>query len=283
MNLDGIQRTLFRMQLDPGFCSEVLGGSFSPTRELGEVEWALIRAVDPRCFRADAQGGRREQLLGNLSLEAPCTSAHWVATSKDGQGLHAFLGSDEFHRAVARGDRIPMAFAEWLESQGAPPGLRGDVAAAVRASTGLEATMIRARRLEDSSEFDSHSQAGKHPTVALSPLCSILELPAGCLEWVGRCTAAAAVGGTLPTPRFDPGSTVESLLIQASQSRSAGMGLREVQVEVLEGAAGAVISASARGLTVEARAELARELGAQPEDLEEFVESLVEDGVLRHH
>lgn len=283
MNLVAIQRTLFRMQLDPVFCAEALSGEGpSDLRTgLGDREWSLIRAVDRRCFEADALGGRREQLLGNLSLEAPCTSAHWIAASGDGQGLHNFLGSREFHGALAEGGRLPLAFADWLEGQGAPGGVSDPVAGALAASLRLEVAMIRARRFEDLQPPRESVSGELGSTVGLSPLCTLVEVDEGCLDWVGRCTAAAAEGGTLPLPGFDPGGEVEVLLIQASEERSAGMGLRSVQVELLEGAAAELISASRGGLSVEARSELARELGAEPGALEGFVRSLIEDGVLR--
>ncbi len=140
--------------------------------------------------------------------------------------------------------------------------------------------MIRARRLEDDVSSGDRASAGVPSKVILSPLCTLLEVDGGCLEWVGRCPQAAAEGEPLPLPTFGLGGEVEVLLIQASVERSPGMGLRNVQVELLEGAAAGLILASRDGLAIEARAELARELGAGPEALAGFVQSLVEDGVL---
>lgn len=86
-----LQRTLFRMMLDP---------TVSP-----DHPW--LRDVDRTALSADHGDRRRKQLLGNVALEF----VHTVRTAPP--FLDGFVSSPELHAALDSDAPLPLAFAAW--------------------------------------------------------------------------------------------------------------------------------------------------------------------------
>lgn len=174
----GLQRTLFRMSLDPAFAAEVRAGG-------GDVHpW--LRAIDPDLLAADPGGRRRDQLLGNVALE-------FLHTARAApQIVDGFIGAPEFHAAIRDDQPLPLAFASYA-ARALPPGPSRQVLA-------LDAAMAEVRRC------DARDPRGRPPAaVDLHPSARLVGLAAG------TTTAAEALrDGRAAEP---PGDGTEWVLI----------------------------------------------------------------------
>ena len=71
----GIQRALFRMQMDPAFAAAVFANDAAAlaTTGLDEGDAALLRSADAAGVGADKDDKRKHQLLGNVASEYACS------------------------------------------------------------------------------------------------------------------------------------------------------------------------------------------------------------------
>lgn len=265
-----LQRTLLRMQLDGAFAARLLAGEPAAvaSTSLGTAELDLLAAADPRAFSADRDGARRWQVLGNVAREFALATAWAKVALPRARLLEDFSSSPELHAALAGGGRLPLAFADYAERRAAR---LGDPL--LVALVGLEATLARARR---GAQDGIPPRAGE---LVLAPRAHLVELPAGTLDHAARLREALDRQGAPlpPAPALGPGR--ETLLVLTRDPAHAHA-LPGVHVERLEPAVARLVAAARRPLGAEARADLARDLGAEPGDLESFADELVREGVL---
>ena len=283
-----VQRTLFRMQVDPRFAAAFFARDRAALAStgLGPREISLLAALDPVAVEADREGARRAQFLRNVAAEFELSAA--VAGVAPALG-ELFAASPEFHAAAAEGARFSAAFAA-LAARVARQ--REDRLLAAIAA--LEAELARARR---APPREIALAAGE---VALAPRASLATLPAGTLDAAVRVRAAldaraqdaaatppgdavavsglpvdgaAAFAGTL-----DDGGATETILVLA---RDRGPHrLADVEPERLEPAVADLLRAAEKPLARAARDAFARARGVDPDDVEAFVADLLADGVL---
>jgi len=256
MNHRQIQRTLFRMQLDPDFAARLRAGEPAAVAELGAGELCLLCAADPVAIAADRDGKRRTQFLANVSSEFALSRAA-------GLDVDAFTASDEFHAAVRADQSLPLAFAGYAArcTRKQPEPLRALVA--------LETALARARRELRSAPVLSPDE------VALSPWASLAKLPGGSLELAERLRAALDAHAELPLLQLAPASD-ETLLVRAA-STAAVFQLRAVEVERLSRALARLLDAAREPRT---RAALAGLVSAARAELDPVIDTLVADAVL---
>jgi hypothetical protein len=114
----GVQRALFRMQLDPSALHP------QPSRWLADLDRDLVHA--------DPGGRRRDQLLGNVGLE-------FVHTLRVAPELLAgFPASAELHAAITNDERFVLAFARYAATRVSTP--------LARALLALDAALAEIRR-----------------------------------------------------------------------------------------------------------------------------------------
>ncbi len=239
-----LQRTLFRMLLDPGFSEQVRAGA-----DVGLTEPAAgwLRRLDPDLLQADPMDQRRDQLLGNVATEL----LHTVRAAPP--FLDDFPSSPEFHRAIGQDEPLVLAlvaFARRVLPEG--PWL---------ALLDLDEALALARRVDDETE----RAPGK---VCRSPRARLIEVPAGTLA------AAEALHEDRDPDAIGPGS--EHLLIVATPDGPHRP--RQVAVERLPDAIAELVAACPLG---EAElAAFARRHEASREEVTSLVADLVRDGVL---
>ncbi|MCZ6596094.1 MAG: hypothetical protein O7B99_00480 [Planctomycetota bacterium] len=261
-----IQRTLFRMQMDPDFAAAVFAGE--ETAGLEAEDLALLFAADPAGVAADRGDRRKGQLLGNVGSE-------FLLSLTAGGGipglLEGFLSSDEFHGAIERDGELPSAFGAYLFRRATEHGDR--LFAAV---LGLEIAMAHARRRERPVDPPGDGE------VVLAGRAHLHEAQAG----THACALALRehVGKSAPVdtrPEIEPPSedATEVLLILAAE-RASPHRRAEVEVELLAPPVAKLLKRARLPLDRAARARVARDVDASLAELGGFVESLVADGVL---
>jgi hypothetical protein len=229
------------------------------------------------------------QLVGNVALEL----ARTVHLAVERLGLAdvalAFARSPELHDALREDRSLPLAFGAFLRRRVDDAAPAGDPTHAILA---LELEMARARRR---SVPDAPPTPPAAPgEVVLAPAASLLEVPAGTLDFAAELGAAAEAGRPAPVAPVAPAApgslgspetaapAAREVLLLLSRPPASGRrtGLREVEVERLSGPAAALLAAARCPLSREARAALARDHGADPAELEAFVATLTTDGIL---
>jgi hypothetical protein len=255
------------MQLDPAFAARVFAGEDEALRSLALApeDLELLRALDPAAVGADLDDQRKRQLLGNLAGEYGLSLA---AGPED--LLAGFLGSPEFHGAVARGEHLALAFGDY-SGRRAREEERGNL----RALCALERAMALLRRRRAPPPRPA---AG---VVRLSHRASLVELPDGTLAFAARLRDALerrrSQPGMLVSPGGSPGAPETVLLFAEEAPRHA---LPSVRPERLSTPVARLLEGAEGGLSPAGRALLAVELGADPEELEAFAAELVAEGVL---
>jgi hypothetical protein len=251
-----LQRTLFRMQLDPGFASRVRAGGAEAGVGLGAEELRLLRGVDPIALAADRDGRRRAQFLANVSGELALS----VAGGLDPEG---FTASAEFHEAVRDDRSLPLAFARYAFrcTRAAPRALRALVA--------LESALTRARR-----ELQARPEA-RPGEIVLAPWVALEDLPKGTLALAACLRTALDTGGALPAVALD-GSGNETLLIRAVPGVRP-FRLRDVEVEQVSPALAALLRAALEART---RAALAKRVSTPRAELDPVIADLLAEGIL---
>ncbi len=269
MNHRGIQGTLFRMQLDPGFGIALRSGDVDAVRSTGlepaDLEY-LVKA-DPAQVSADRDGARRAQFLRNVGAEF----ALWCAVvSRREDPLEAFTASAEFHDAVRERRSLPLAFADYAERRSAESDDRVQ-----RTLLRLEVALARARRCK-SMVPDLAPDA-----IVLAPWASLMEFPAGTLACVDRVRAALDVGEA-PSRKLRLKKGESEVLLVSTPPDSNPFRLPGSHVERLEPTVASFLASAREPLDERARAEFARECDAEPADVEALVDGLVVDRVLVH-
>jgi hypothetical protein len=239
-----IQRTLFRMLLDPAFAAAVRSGEAGELPEPGRT-W--LRRLDPDLLAADPLDQRRDQLLGNVASEL----VHTVRAAPP--FLDGFPSSTEFHSAIAEDRPLVPALAAFAR-RSLPEG-------PWTALLALDEALSLARR----SDAPAPQAKGR---VCRSPRARLLELPEGTLA------AAEALHEDRDPDAIGPGS--EHLLVLATDD---GPHLpRQVAVERLPEAVAELIRACPLGEPE--LAAFARRHQASREEVTGLVAGLVRDGVL---
>ena len=263
----GLQRGLFRMQMDPAFARRVFARDEGATAslELREPDLALLLALDPVAVAADAHDRRKDQLLGNLASEYGLS----VVVGPD-ELLAGFLSSREFHEAIRGDGLLPSAFGAYAARIADE---RGDDSLGALIALEREMVALR-RRARDAAARKPRDEA--EPLLRLSPRAALVSLRAGTLAWAAALRDALRMGTPRPTPDLGEGEERVLLLAEPSSPHA----LPDVRPEVLEPAVATLLEHARHGLDAAAREALAAELGAAPDELESFADSLVADGVL---
>ncbi|MFI5314533.1 MAG: hypothetical protein ACHQ6T_02450 [Myxococcota bacterium] len=265
MNHRGIQRALFRMQLDPRFAARVRARDSQALRSLplAADELALVVAADPAALEADRDGRRRAQFLRNVASEFALS----LAVAADESLAGEFCGSDEFHRAVAGDESLPLAFADYLSARLAGAG------ELVQALAGLESALARARRARRPAP---RLAAGE---VALAPWAELVSAPDGTLAAAARVRAALDRGDPTPKRVTVAGGRSERLLLRRAPE-PAPFRLAEVEAERPSPELAALLARAAAPLDRASRARQAQRAGVSPAELEEIVAGLVAERIL---
>jgi len=251
-----VQRTLFRMQLDPEFARRVRAGESEAVVGLGAGELRLLRDADPVAVSADRGGRRHAQFLANVSGEFSLS----IAAGLDPEG---FAASAELHDAIERDFSLPLAFSRYAQrcTKAAPSPLRALVA--------LETALAQARR-------ELREMPALRPgVVALAPWAWLEDVPGGTLALAAALRAALDVGTGLPAPLVPP-EPDEVLLVRASVA-AAPFRLRDVEVERLSPALAALLRAAHQPAT---RDDLAELVSTPRVELDPVIDALLADRIL---
>ena len=253
-----VQRTLFRMQLDPSFAAALAAGETEAVGSSGldGAALALVLGADPVGIAADCAGRRRAQFLRNVSQEFALT----LAAAGDEQLLESFTGSAAFHEAVARDSSLPLALASHIESTQPSPLLE------------LESALARARRVRRPAP---PLAAGE---VALAAWAELLELPEGTLAAAETVRAALDAGRPVPRSR-ELGAGRETLLLRREPEPPA-FGLAHVELERVSAALARLLARASEPLTPAQRAAWARAESLTAGELESIVAELVAERIL---
>ena len=285
-----IQRTLLRMQLDALFAAAIFAGDreASASTGLDVPDLELFRSADPRAVAADREGKRRAQFLRNVTAEMQLSLRAARDTELGFHWIEGFLESPEMHRAIAVDERLPFAFAAYAERRvrtqherhvRAELDARG---AAIDASAGLlpalialEIAMMHARR---SQRAPPTLRAGE---IAASERSTLIDLPAGAFDLALRLRQAIDTGRELePVSQSSSApATMETVLLFASTPISPHR-LREVEPERLTPVVAALLKLAREPIGPRELADFAAEHAVEPLDVDAFVASLAEEGVL---
>lgn len=264
-----MQRTLFRMQLDAAFARALRSGDSRAVASTGLApdDLALLTAAEPAGVSADPGGQRRTQVLGNVAAEFLLST--WVAVQggADPDFVEAFAAASELHACVAEDGRIPLAFARHAEQRASRAGN-----ALLTALVALEAAMARARREHRGCP------AVRRGEVVLSERVRVVTVPAGTVEAASGLRAALDAG-RVPTPPDPPDPLArESVLLLAADTPPYRVA--EVAVEVLGELAAAVLRLAERPVGPPERARFCERHELEADELDGFLGTLVEEGVL---
>ena len=266
MNHRGLQRALFRMQLDPGFALRLRARepAAEESTSLREAELAWLRAADPDAVAADREGRRRAQLLRNVSSELALS----LAAACGSDWLETFPASDHFHRAIARDESLPLAFAAHAAECAA-----GSTACLV-SLVALETGLARGRR-----ELRAVPE-GSSGALRLAPAARLVELEDGTFAWASALRQALDRGAGLPDlPRGLPPGSRETVLV-ASDPPAPGSRLRVVRAERLAPAVAAFLSACVEGLDADGIRAFCEARSLERSDVESVIEEFAAEGVL---
>ena len=293
------------MLMDGDFARRVVDGDGATCATLGLDEEGLswLRATDLAALSADPEGRRHGQVAGNVAGEFRLGLAACEASGKRAGWLEGFFGSEEFHRAVLDDTRLALAFGRFA---------LGDARARGWDEVGwvleLELGLARLRResvggrLGDlAAEPEPHhhprppgDRGADPPTPAavagiptetrtdvlrLSRRARCIELPAGTHAWCELLQASLGTGGRVPVPTGFPGPERETVLLFAHEPRGPHLSTG-VRADLLRPPVDELLRRAGRGLSRAERAAFARAQGAEPEDLEAFLEGFLDEGVL---
>ena len=262
-----LQRTLFRMQIDPAFADAVLARDSEAVASTGLAvdDLALILAVDPRAVAADPGGRRRTQVLGNAASEYTASLAAAATNARTRSLLLDFASSPELHEALAQDGPLPHAFGAFAARVARELDDR-----LLGALVELERALVRHRRRRAPEPSPA---AGE---IALSGRAHVLAVPAGTHAAAGALRAA--LGDGVGRPALGEGE--EHLLFLAAV-RGSPFRLPEVGVERLDPPADELFVRLARGsIGAEERGRFAAANGAEPAGLDAFLEDFVDEGAL---
>lgn len=238
-----LQRTLFRMLLDPGFAARVRseGSGLAPRED------AWLRRLDPVLVGADPRDQRRQQLLGNVAME-------FLRTVRAAPPFHDdFPASPELHDAFAHDRPLALAFARFA-ARVLPEG-------PWRAVLALDTALAVARRAPEAALPEAAA-------VHLSPRASLHRLPEGTLA------AAEALQQDADPPSVGPGEEVVLVLARPAQRFHEP----DVHVEVLPDAIAELLGAMP--IDDGGLAAFGGRHDATPDEVGALVAGLAADGVV---
>lgn len=264
MNHRGLQRALYRMQLDPGFAARLRARAAEAEASTGlaEPELAWLRAADPAAISADRDGKRRAQLLRNVAGEFALSCA--VAPAAD--WLDGFPASPHFHRAIAGDTSLALAFADYARERMA--GASESFASLVA----LESALARARR---ATRPLPPLPAGM---LALAPVAWLVELGDGVFAWATALRQALDRG--TPAPRAAAGSNERETVLVAGDPAAASTRLRAVRAERLEPLVADFLTACAAGVPERELPAFASRHHVDAADVESVAKEFLAEGVL---
>ena len=288
MDTRALQRTLFRCQADEAFAARLLAGDEEAwaTTDLGPEERALFADLDPAALSADPGGKRRTQILGNVASEYT-TSLAALAHEGRADVLERFLESEEFHGALRRDGRLPLAFGDYLERRAREEG-RADRGALVRLERGLATLRREARGATPiPNPHPPGEDATTPPTVTDSPpkalrlatTARLLTLPAGTHERA-QAWRLSLEGLPAPDPAPAPEGAAEEVLLLHAVEDPGPHRLADVRVELLAPPADRLLSDPELLASPAARAAFATAQGATAADVEAFLGEFVAEGLL---
>ena len=269
-----LQKTLFRMALDPAFSAAVFRGDVKARAStgLGAREMELLMAVDARAIAADKGARRRGQILGNLTMEYRGTLLAATLLGFKDDLAELFLSSGEFHTAVREGKRLPIVFGSYLRLRAMK--LRSPL---LREIAGLEAAMATLRRVD----LDQRKREPGKGRWFLSERAHMVRLGTGIFDWLQdlrRAVDATATPPPVPRNLIESFETFETVLVTASPRTPHR--ISSIAVEKLEPAVGELLEYATFGLDLERLIDLAERHRVALPDLEAFLSGLVADGVL---
>jgi hypothetical protein len=264
VNHRGLQRALYRMQLDPGFAARLRarGAEAEASTGLGETELAWLRSADPAAISADRDGRRRSQLLRNVAGEFALSCA--VPPAAD--WLEAFPASPQFHRAIARDTSLALAFCDYARERAA------GASQSFVSLVALECALARARR---ATRPLPPLPAG---TLALAPVAWLVELRDGVFGWATALRAALDRGQ--PAPRAPAGSNSHETVLVAGDPAATTTRLRSVRAERLEPLVADFLAACEAGMAERELAAFAARHDVDPADVESVAKEFLAEGVL---
>ena len=276
-----LQRTLLRMQADPGFAAAILRGDAEARASTGleAADLEHLEACHPAALSADAGGRRRSQILGNSASEFLATLRAFESRVPD--LLESFASSAEFHAAIRDDGRLPLAFAAFAARRA-----RELDDAALGAVVALELEMARLRRevrdrarLESGTGESGPAGPAVPERVRLSDRARVVEPPAGTLGWseILRWTRRSEAEEAPAAPE-DLGAGTERVLLFVPHP--VPHAVSEVRAEVLIPPIDAFLIRARTAVDAEERARFARASGGEPADLESFLADFVREGVL---
>ncbi len=271
MDTRRLQRTLFRMQLDPAFAAAIFAGDVAAERSTGldRAGLAMLQCLDPVAVAADPGGRRRGQVLGNLSTEFVLTVSVALSAERRADFLNEFTGSEDFHNAITEDSPLPLAFAAFAERAANASNSRH-----FQAIARLEAAMARARRAPRAVTLPTSG------AFTLSPHAWLVALPDGALAWAEDARLHIDRSEALPAARVVDGADGgETALVKATPAPTPRR-LSQIVVERLEDAVARLLRAAEHGLDEATRDRVAECTGATRDELDDFIASLVDDGVL---
>jgi hypothetical protein len=251
-----VQRGLCVMLLDPGYAELVRGEAALP--ELGAAARAMLRTIDPRALGLDRF--RRTRALQVILEEMPVSAAIVGVAAAE-----RFFSSPALRAAIFGRGSMVLAFGGWL----------GDTAGGVGR---LEFAMARARR--GARAMHEGRGEGGGAMLRCSPKIAPLVAPAGTLAWYQRALArlgptplVTLAAQTRPWPQRPPSRGEEFLLVEAGAEGAVALGTGSAALVRL-----LVACAEPRGRAAAAASAVA--LGAEAEEVEGLIDSLVEEGLL---
>ena len=262
------------MQLDAGFARALRAGDAAASASTGlEVDdLELLSGLDPAAVSADPGGKRRTQIVGNVALEFTLSLSASARSGRNPELLEGFCASPEFHRAIVDDRRLPLAYGEYALRRANEVG-RADLAAVIA----LEAGLAQLRRAAAGSASATPRSAGE--SVRLSSRARILDLPAGTHAWCEALYENGESAAAPAPPQGFPSELRETVLLFAHRVHGVHRPA-EVRTELLNPPVDELLRRAQRGLSRDERADFARSQAATPDELENFLASFLEEGVL---
>lgn len=265
-----LQRVLFRMQLDPRFCDDLLAGTAKAVKSSGlsERELGWLRKAGHAAITADKDKKRAGQVLGNITLEYRTSIT--VAIAVGDRLREDFFADDLFHDAMMNGERLPIVFGRYAArraQESAHPLLIDAVA--------IDRVLVDARRGDAERRSANPSAQWR-----LAAHVRTVVVRDGTHEYLTALRAAVDRGrraDPIPPHLAHVEKTTETLLVTAKTV--AKHRVREVLVERLEPAVADLIASAERGLDDDAIRELAARWETPADDLMAFAQSLADDGI----
>jgi len=287
------------MQLDRGFAERVHAGDEKACASLAldaeSLSW--LRKQPLAAISADPSGKRRLQIVGNIAGEYTLGLTARAVYSGTSDWLEEFFHSPAFHEAVLREDRLPLAFGAYAREDALDCGCP-----ALAAVIEVEQALAELRRVAVGGRYGTlpasptrrlDEERGErvgtpdHPAtrdddpVWLSSRARLLEVAAGTHAWCEALQACVESGSSSPPPAPPgfPGTERETVLLFAYRVENLHRPA-EVRTELLAPPVDETLRRARDGFTRTARAAFARRNGAEPAELEGFLQGFVEEGVL---